>query len=178
MSLLERLLHAAEEGARVGSVIEILALQALACQAQGDTSSALAALERALSLAEPEGYVRVFLDEGRSMAPLLYEAASREVAPEGARRVLALLAARPSGEPEDPRSYGRTDTGPALLSRREVEVLRYIAAGLTNQEIAARLYLSPYTVKAHARTIYDKLDAHSRTLAVAKARQLGILPRL
>ena len=75
--LLERLLHAAEEGGRIGSVIEILALQALAHQAQGNTSSALVPLERALSLAEPEGYVRVFVDEGPPMARLLQEAASR-----------------------------------------------------------------------------------------------------
>jgi LuxR family maltose regulon positive regulatory protein len=64
-----------------------------------------------------------------------------------------------------------------LLSEREIEVLRHIAAGLTNREIAARLFLSLFTVKAHARTIYDKLDAHSRTQAVARAQELGILPR-
>jgi LuxR family maltose regulon positive regulatory protein len=130
--LLERLLHAAEEGGRTGSAIEILALQALAHQALGDTSSALAPLERALSLAEPE-----------------------DSHPSGARH-----------------------EGKGLLSDRETEVLRLIAAGLTNREIAARLYLSLYTVKAHARSIYDKLDAHSRTQAVARARELGILPLL
>ena len=166
VGLLERLLRAAEQGGRMGSAIEILALQALAHQAQGDASSALAPLERALSLAEPEGYVRVFVDEGAPMALLLQEAASRGVAPDSTRR---LLAAFPSARP---------DAAQALLSDRETEVLRLIAAGLTNQEIAARLYLSLYTVKAHARSIYDKLDAHSRTQAVARARELGIPPLL
>jgi LuxR family maltose regulon positive regulatory protein len=164
--LLERLLHAAEEGGRIGSAIEILALQALTHQALGDTSSALGPLERALSLAEPEGYVRVFVDEGAPMARLLEEAASRGIAPDSARR---MLAAFPSPKPGGAKE---------LLSDRETEVLRLIAAGLTNREIAERLYLSLFTVKAHARSIYDKLDAHSRTQAVAKARELGILPLL
>ena len=112
--LLERLLHAAEEGGRIGSAIEILALQALAHQAQGDTSSALAPLERALSLAEPEGYVRVFVDEGPPMARLLQEAASRRVAPDSARRLLAAFpsTAKPpstQGAPE----RARTRSAPA-----------------------------------------------------------------
>jgi len=174
-SLLERLLHAAEGGGRIGSVIEILALQALAHQAQGDTSSALAPLERALSLAEPEGYVRVFVDEGPPMVRLLQEAASRGVAPDSARR---LLAAFPSTGPDGSHpSEGRCE-GMELLSDREIEVLHLIATGLTNREIATRLYLSLYTVKAHARSIYDKLDAHSRTQAAARSRELGILPLL
>ena len=173
--LLERLLPAAEQGGRIGSVIEILALQALAHQAQGNTSSALAPLERALSLAEPEGYVRVFVNEGPPMARLLQEVASRRVAPERAKRLLAAFpSARPGGaHPSEARCEGKEP-----LSKREIEVLQHMAAGLTNQEIAARLYLSLYTVKAHARSIYDKLDAHSRTQAAARARELGILPRL
>ena len=170
-SLLERLLHAAEEGGRIGSAIEILALRARAHQAHGDTTLALAPLERALSLAEPEGYVQVFVNVGPPLARLLEEAASRGVAPAAARR---LLAAFPSTGPDGAHPSGRKE----LLSEREIEVLRLIAAGLTNREIAARLYLSLYTVKAHARSIYDKLDAHSRTQAVARARDLGILPLL
>jgi LuxR family maltose regulon positive regulatory protein len=169
--LLDRLLIAAEEGGRVGSMIEIQALQALALQARGDTPAALSALDRALSLADPEGYVRVFLSEGPPMARLLQEAVSRGVAPESARR---LLAAFPHPGPGSVRPSAAKE----LLSEREVEVLRHIAAGLTNREIAERLYLSLFTVKAHARSIYDKMDAHSRTQAVAKARELGILPLL
>ena len=173
--LLERLLHAAEEGGRIGSVIEILALQALAHQAQGNTSSALAPLERALSLAEPEGYVRVFVDEGPPMIRLLQEVASRGIASDSARR---LLAAFPSARPGDAHPSEARCEGKEPLSKREIEVLQHMAAGLTNREIAARLYLSLYTVKAHARSIYDKLDAHSRTQAAVRARELGILPRL
>jgi LuxR family maltose regulon positive regulatory protein len=169
--LLERLLDAAEQGGRIGSAVEILALQALAHQALGDTPSALAPLERALSLAEPEGYVRVFVNDGPPMARLLKEAASRGVALESARR---LLAAFPLAGPGSARPSAVKE----LLSDREAEVLQHIAAGLTNREIAERLYLSLFTVKAHARSIYDKLDAHSRTQAVAKARELGILPLL
>ncbi|PKQ19237.1 MAG: helix-turn-helix transcriptional regulator [Actinobacteria bacterium HGW-Actinobacteria-6] len=173
IGLLERLLQAAEEGGRIGSSIEILVLQALAHHAQGDTSAALAPLERALSLAEPEGYVEVFVSEGPPMARLLTAAASRGIAPHYARR---LLAAFPSTAPDGAEPAGARCEGPGLLSDREIEVLHLIAAGLTNREIAARLFLSVYTVKAHARTIYDKLDAHSRTQATARARELGILP--
>jgi LuxR family maltose regulon positive regulatory protein len=173
--LLERLLQAAEQGGRVGSVIEILAMQALAHEALGDTSLALAPLERALSLAEPEGYVRVFVNEGPPMVRLLQEAASRAIAPDSARR---LLAAFPSAKPDGSHPSEARCEGMELLSKREIEVLQHIAAGLTNREIATRLYLSLYTVKAHARSIYDKLDAHSRTQAAARARELGILPLL
>jgi len=171
--LLERLLHAAEAGGRTGSVIEILAMQALAQQAQGNTTLALAPLEHALSLAEPEGYVRVFVNEGPPMAGLLQEAVFRAIASDSARRVLAAF---PSIPPNGARPSEAKCEGKELLSEREIEVLQHIAAGLTNREIADRLYLSLYTVKAHARSIYDKLDAHSRTQAVARARDLGILP--
>jgi LuxR family maltose regulon positive regulatory protein len=173
LALLERLLRAAEDGGRMGSAIEILSLQALAHQALGNTASALVSLERALSLAEPEGYVRVFVADGPPMARLLQEAASGGVAPDTARR---LLTAFPSTGPDGAGAPERRVEDRGLLSERELEVLHLIAAGLTNREIATRLYLSPYTVKAHARSIYDKLDAHSRTQAVAKARELGVLP--
>ena len=176
MGLVERLLQAAEEGKRTGSVIEILVLQALAHEAQGNIPPALVSLERALTLAEPEGYVRLFVDEGPPMAHLLYEALSRGVAPDYARR---LLAAFPIAEPE------QTDPSEPLapeselvepLSEREIEVLQLVAEGLTNQEVGTRLFLSLNTVKAHTRNIYGKLGVHSRTQAVARARALGVLP--
>ena len=173
VGLLERLLQAAEQGDRLGSVIEILALQALAHDAFGDTSSALASLERALSLAEPEGFVRVFVNEGPPMVRLLEEAASRKVAPASARRVLGAFR---SASPGRSHASAARLAGYEPLSEREIEVLQYIAAGFTNQEIADRLYRSLYTIKAHARSIYDKLDAHSRTQAAARARELGIPP--
>ena len=177
MELLERLLQSAEEGGRMGSVIEILLLQALAHEAQGDSPSALVPLERALMLAEPEGYVRVFVDEGIPMARLLYEALSHGVEPEYTRR---LLAAFPVAEPEQTTSSRLRGPESELvepLSARELEVLQLIAEGLTNQDVATRLYLSPHTVKVHARNIFTKLAVKNRAQAVARGRALGILSR-
>src|SRR5215210_2780794 len=175
MELLELLLKAAEEGGRMGSVIEILVLQALAHEAQGDSPSALVPLERALALAEPEGYVRVFVDEGIPMARLLYEALSHEVGPDYVRR---LLAAFPVAESEQTASSPMRGSNSELvepLSEREREVLQLIAEGLTNQEVATRLYLSLHTVKVHARNIFTKLAVKNRAQAVARGRALGIL---
>ena len=174
--LLQRLQIAAEAGGRYSKVIEIRLLQALTFQAGGETDRALSALEGALSLAEPEGFIRIFVDEGRPMARLLYQALEGGIAPGYVSR---LLSAFSSGEPMpvDPTTsltdrYGLVEP----LSERELEVLQLIAAGLTNREIAERLYLSPNTVKVHSRNIYGKLDSHNRTQAVARARDLGILP--
>jgi LuxR family maltose regulon positive regulatory protein len=173
--LLQQLLEIAEVGARTSRAIEILMLQALATQAGGDTDQAMSALQRALTLAEPEGFIRIFVDEGPPMARLLYEAVTRGIAPDYARR---LLAAFPDAAP--------VPTGPSIsqtpdsdliepLSGRELEVLALIAQGLTNPEIASRLFVSLNTVKAHTRNIYGKLGVHSRTQAVAKAKALGVL---
>ena len=173
LALLDRLLSAALHGARVGSAIEIQVVQAVAHEARGSRPEALVALERALALGEAEGYIQVFVDQGPPVAGLLRELAAHGSTPDSAARVLAAFPESGDGEgPPDARAVGASQP----LSAREVEVLRYIAAGLSNQQIATRLYVSKYTVKAHARTIYDKLDAHSRTAAVARARQLGILP--
>jgi LuxR family maltose regulon positive regulatory protein len=175
MGLLERLLKAAEEGGRTGSMIEILVLQALAYESQGNIPPALMSLERALALAKPEGYVRIFLDEGPPMARLLYEALSRGIAPDYVQR---LLAAFPVVEPEQADTSKKQATENELiepLSEREIEVLQLIAEGLTNQEIATRLYLSLHTVKVHAHNIYGKLGIKNRTQAVARGKALGIL---
>ncbi len=174
--LLQRLLEATETGGRTSRAIEILMLQALAFQAGGDTARAMAALERALTLAEPEGFIRAFVDEGPPMARLLYEAAARGIAPDYARR---LLAAFPVAQPEQTAPSTTQAPKPDLiepLSERELEVLQLIAEGLTNPEIASRLFLALNTVKAHTRNIYGKLGVHSRTQAVARARALGLLP--
>jgi LuxR family maltose regulon positive regulatory protein len=176
IGLLLRLLQAAEAGGRTSKMVEILGLQAMAAQAKGDKSLALAAIKNALTLAEPEGFVRIFVDEGPPMARLLYEAVTRGIAPDYARR---LLAAFPIGEPEQPepsRSQVPESELVEPLSERELEVLQLIAEGLTNPEIASRLFLSLNTVKAHTRNIYGKLGVHSRTQAVARARALGALP--
>ena len=157
----------------MGSVIEILALLALAHAAQGDIPLALVSLERAVTLSEPEGYVRLFVDEGPPMAHLLQEAASRGIAPGYTRRLLAAF----SPESEHPGPSIPQSVLVEPLSERELEVLQHIAEGFTNQEIADRLYLSLYTVKAHARNIYGKLDVNNRAQAVARARELGVLPQ-
>jgi LuxR family maltose regulon positive regulatory protein len=138
----------------------------------------MAVLKRALTLAEPAGFIRTFVDEGPPMARLLYEAVTRGIAPEYARR---LLAAFPVAEPErtDPsRTQVPESETVEPLSERELEVLQLIAEGLTNPEIASRLFLALNTVKAHTRNIYGKLNVHSRTGAVARARALGILPSI
>jgi LuxR family maltose regulon positive regulatory protein len=152
-----------------------LVLESLAFQALEDVDRALRRLERALSLAEPAGFVRLFLDKGQPVARLLYRAAEHGIAPEYAGR---LLAAFPSVEPM-PRVPPRPSPEMiAPLSEREREVLLLIAEGLSNRELAQRLFLSLSTVKTHTYNIYGKLHVHSRTQAVAKARALGILPPL
>jgi LuxR family maltose regulon positive regulatory protein len=174
--LLRRLLAATEVGGRISRAIEILNLQALSAQAGDDTATAITSLERALSLAEPGGFVRIFVDEGPPMARLLYDALKRGIAPEYTRR---LLAAFPVAEAEAAASPIGTTANDELvepLSERELEVLQLIADGLTNREIATRLFLSVNTVKAHTRNVYGKLGVHSRTQAAARAQVLGILP--
>jgi LuxR family maltose regulon positive regulatory protein len=151
-------------------------LQALASQARGDTDQAMDVLEQALTLAEPGGFIRIFVDEGPPMARLLYEAATRGIAPDYARRLLAIF---PIAEPEqiDPtKTQAPKSELVEPLSEREIEVLQLIAEGLTNSEIATRLFLSLNTVKVHTRNIYGKLGVHNRTQAVARARALGVLP--
>jgi LuxR family maltose regulon positive regulatory protein len=175
-NLLLRVLRAAEAGDRTSKSIEIQILRALAFQAGGDTDQAMTALERALALARPGGFVRVFVDEGPPMAHLLHEASSRELAPDYARR---LLSAFPVIEPEQAApSESRAPRSELIepLSERELEVLQLIAGGLTNREIAARLFLSLNTVKAHTRNIYGKLGVHSRTQAMARSQEVGLLP--
>jgi LuxR family maltose regulon positive regulatory protein len=175
MGLLERLLEAAEQGERTGSVIEILMLQALAHEARGDIPAALVPLQRALTLAEPEGYVRVFVDEGIPMARLLYEALSHGVEPEHTRRLLAAFPVAESRQTPPSQLGGRKSEWVEPLSAREHEVLQLIAEGLTNQDVATRLYLSPHTVKVHTRNIFTKLAVKNRTQAVARGKALGIL---
>lgn len=173
MTLLERLLKAAQEAERTGSVIEILALQALAHEAQGDIPGALAPLERALTLAKPEGHVRIFVDEGQAIRTLLRHAAARGVAASYVQRLLSAF-----DEPADgaSNSAGAAATGlPEPLTEREIQILRLIAAGMRNQQIADQLFISLSTVKRHIANAYGKLGATHRTDAVARANRLGLL---
>jgi LuxR family maltose regulon positive regulatory protein len=173
--LLRRLLDNAEDGGRISRVIEILMLQALAWQAKDDTTQAMNTLERALALAEPGGFIRIFVDEGAPMAHLLYEALDHGIAPNYVRRLLAAFPSAEAEQTDQKKSQARALELVEPLSEREIEVLQLIAEGLTNQEIAARLYLSLNTVKVHSRNIYGKLGVNNRTQAVARAGGLGIL---
>ena len=165
LRLLIRLLSMTETAGALGSAIDVLVLSALALQAEGASDRALPPLERALTLAEPEGYVRTFVDEGEPMAMLLRQAAAQGTVPAYVGRLLAAF-----GTEAD-------DSSPLLepLSNRELTVLRLITAGLSNREIADELYLSLNTIKTHTKSIYSKLNAHSRTQAVNRARDLGLL---
>jgi LuxR family transcriptional regulator, maltose regulon positive regulatory protein len=166
-SLLERLLQTAQEEGRLGVQIEALALQALGHERQGERPQALIALEQALRLAEPEGYVRLFADLGLPLARLLQAAQARAVLPD---YVAALLAAFGEGLPSP-----ALETLPEPLTAREQEILEMLAAGLTNRQIAAQLVISPQTVKKHTGNIYGKLGVNNRTGAVARAREVGLL---
>jgi LuxR family maltose regulon positive regulatory protein len=174
LNLLERLLKAAE-GKRMGSVLEILVTQALVYWGQGSTSRAFATLERALTLAQPEGYARIFVDEGEPMRLLILDFRSRiEKQSSGHGHLLLvyvdkLLSA--FAQPKDMVQSGLT--GP--LSQRELEVLRLVAQGLSNREISERLFLALSSVKGHNQIIFSKLQVQSRTEAVARARELGLL---
>jgi len=140
----------------------------MARQARGERAAALVLLERALHRAEPEGYLRLFADLGLPMGRLLQMARARGMRLEYVDRLLAAF-----GQP------GLTQPGaaalPEPLTERELEVLRLLAAGLTNREIAARLVVSAETVKKHCGNIYSKLGARNRTEAVARARALDLL---
>ena len=170
LHLLERLLKAAEEGKRTGSMIEVSILQALAHHARGNKAQALASLKRGLTLAEPEGYVRIFVDEGQVMTELLTGMSEVEGSKEYIRKLLSAF-----GKQSD--AHLPTPSQPLIdpLSDRELEVLRLVAHGLSNDEISKRLFLSVSTVKGHNLRIFGKLQVKSRTEAVARARELGLL---
>jgi len=174
IGLLERLLQAAEEGRRMGSVIEILALLALAHAAQGDIPLALVSLERALTLAEPEGYVRIFVDEGEAMR-LLIEKQSRNRDHPLSGYTDKLLAAftQPVAAPKSaiiPRKSDMIEP----LSERELEVLKLLRTDLNGPEIARECMVSLSTVRTHTQNIYAKLGVNNRRAAVRRAEELDL----
>ena len=184
LTFLRRLLESAQSEGRMGQVIEILVLRALALESRGGAEEAMDALGRALTLAAPEGFVRLFLDEGVPMAALLSRLLRRRradgvgngVAGEYAGELLRRFAVE-----APPRSEGRrAPAGPLLvgfepLSERELQVLRLLAAGRSNTQIARELYLALGTVKAHVHRIYGKLLVGNRTEAILRSRELGLL---
>ncbi|MBE3561882.1 MAG: AAA family ATPase [Ktedonobacteraceae bacterium] len=188
LTLLQRLRQAAEQDGRTGSLIGILALEALTYHVQGQTARALPILARALALAEPEGYIRTFIDEGEPMVTLLQTlltlsqrsqlATASAIPPVSSSYLRQLLAAAGIQDAAAPEQNGQNGAGRSsseLLSERELEILRLIAAGLSNQEIMEQLVIARSTLKTHINHIYGKLDVRSRTQAVAQARALNLL---
>jgi LuxR family maltose regulon positive regulatory protein len=191
VGLLERLRQAARRSQRMGTVIEVCLLQALANYALGQKIEAFTALERALSLAEPEGYIRLFLDEGTVVAQLLTEFIEWKENTPGkdsreettyAHTLIACFARIPSDVrgTSSQKRINRTRPDGQLplvepLGEREKEVLQYLAAGLSNQAIADEMVVAVSTVKSHLKSIYSKLNVESRTRAVARARELHLL---
>jgi len=190
ISLLDRLLDAAESGGRVRSVIEIRVVQALIQRALGDTHAALVSLQRALVLAEPEGFVRIFVDEGLPVKQLLREVSSLQYLPNYTRKLLAAFGAdQQQGGGDDmpaptvlgfPVSLTR-EARPAKtalvepLSQREIEVLSLFRTELSGPEIAQELMVALSTVRTHTKSIYSKLNVNSRRAAVRRAIELKLI---
>jgi len=176
LPLLECLLKAAQSMGRYGDEIRILVLKALAFQTLEDKVSAVGSLSQALTMAKPEGYVRIFVDEGQPMADLLEQTISQNIEADYARNLLAAF-------PEQVQQAVKFDVElitsiqPLVepLSERELEVLRLMAAGLKYNDVADKLVVSVNTVRHHTRNIYSKLDVNSRSQAVARAQDLGLL---
>ncbi|MGF1497862.1 MAG: LuxR C-terminal-related transcriptional regulator [Elainellaceae cyanobacterium] len=178
IQLLTRLLTAAEAQNRTGSVIKILVILALAREAEGDVVAAISSLERALNLAEPEGYVRIFAEHGTPMARLLQQALTRGITPTYTQRLLTASEAwgQPSKASPHPPIY--PSTHPLLiepLSQRELEVLRLLTTELTGPEIARELVVALSTVRTHTKRIYSKLNVTNRRAAVKRAVELGLI---
>jgi LuxR family maltose regulon positive regulatory protein len=197
LALIEPFLAAVEQlgGQRTGRAVELRILRALALQGLGETDQALEALALALSIAEPGGYIRLFLDEGEPMAHLLREAAAHGIAPAYVRKLLSAWDGEPSGQapvsavPQEAAAHPPSPTihppSPAVprppsplvepLTDREREVLGLLATHLNSTEIAGQLCISTHTARYHIKNIYGKLGVHRRTEAVERARELGLL---
>ncbi|MDQ5826076.1 MAG: LuxR C-terminal-related transcriptional regulator [Chloroflexota bacterium] len=177
LAVLEPLRREVEAKAWEDERLKVMLLQAVALRAQGEKDEALQLLGEAMSMSEPGGFIRIFVDEGAPMAQLLAEAITRGIMSAYASRLLAAF------EPEKPGSAGQSPLHlvprpqPLVepLSQRELEVLQLIAQGLSNRDISERLFLALDTVKGHNRKIFDKLQVQSRTEAIARARELGLL---
>ena len=172
LELTKRLALSAESAGRMGHLIELLLLQALALDAQGNLDQALSCLERALVLAEPQGFVRIFLDNGNSIMHLLKEAARRNIAADYAIKLLNLI---DTGNQPDVPNDSPLSLLVDPLSNRELEVLQLMAQDLTYKEIANQIMVSLNTVRTHVKNIYSKLMVHRLSDAVAKAKELNLI---
>ncbi len=174
--MIEQTRLSAEADGRESQVIEALNLQALVLQEQGNASGAMEVLSHSLALAEPEGYIRLFIDEGKPMTTLLQSAFASDIAANYVTTLLAALEMQPLAA--ETIKHSSSSVRPPLLdplSERELDVLQLITEGHSNQETAQALYVSLGTVKTHLKHIYGKLDVHTRTQAIARARELQIL---
>ena len=169
LALSEHLLQQAQAAGRNGRIIELLILQSLAFHGSKDTQQALKILDRALTLGRPEGYVRIFLDEGEPMVQLLSQARSRRLGAGYAAQLL--LAGGHGGDARLPSAQPLIEP----FTGREIEVLKLIESGLSNDEIASRLVISLATVKRHISNIYGKLNVPSRTQAIFRAREFKLI---
>jgi LuxR family maltose regulon positive regulatory protein len=154
--------------------LKVMVLQAVAHHTHGETEEAVQLLGDALALAEPGGFIRIFVDEGPPMAQLLSEAAAHGIMPDYSGKLLAIFESE-AQKSEDTSYLPSTQPLIEPLSQRELEVLQLMALGLSNREISERLFLALSTVKGHNRRIFGKLGVQRRTEAVALARELGLL---
>jgi len=157
--------------------LKVMVLQTLARRAHGERDTAVQLLGEALALAEPGGFIRIFVDEGLPMAQLLAEATTHGVMPDHVGTLLAAFEAEKQRSSDKSALVVAPPAQPLIepLSQRELEVLRLIAEGLSNPEISGRLFLALDTVKGHNQKIFGKLQVQRRTEAVARARELGLL---
>jgi len=180
--ILDRLFQAAEANKRTGDLIEILVQQALYWYALNKKDHAFRLIERALTLAEPQGFVRSFIDEGESIRSLLLDCQTIinkriGVSIDNVSLTLLTYIDKLLAAFSQPTSLENAKDGDILepLSERELDILRLIATGLGNKEIAEILVIAPSTVKSHINNIYGKLGTHRRTQAIALAREHGLL---
>ncbi|MGD2253210.1 MAG: LuxR C-terminal-related transcriptional regulator [Anaerolineales bacterium] len=176
LATLEPLRRKVEAKAWEDERLRVMVLQAVALHACGERQKAVDLLGEALAMAEPGGFIRTFVDEGPSMASLLYLANAKGIAPDYVRRILAAFPVNKPVKKNAKDSQADRLLWVEPLSERELEVLQHIEEGFTNREIADQLYLSVNTVKVHTRNIYGKLGVNNRTQAVSRARDLGVLP--
>jgi LuxR family maltose regulon positive regulatory protein len=174
LNVLERFRQQVEEKGWADEQLKALVLEALAHHAHGEKEKAMQLLGEALTLAEPGGFIRLFIDEGEPMSQLLSEASAQGVMSDYISKLLAVFEAEKLKN-ADPSHLPSAQFLIEPLSQRELEVLQLIAQGLSNNEIGKRLFLALDTVKGHNRKIFDKLQVQRRTEAVARARELGLL---
>jgi LuxR family maltose regulon positive regulatory protein len=170
LATLEGFEEQAQAAGRLAQVIEICLLKALALQARGESAAAQVPFERCLTLAEPEGYVRLFLEAGEPVVALLQQAASRGICPAYASKLLSAFGEKSPSAPLLLHTFALVEP----LTKRECQVLQLICEGCSNQQISERLVVTMNTVKKHTSNIYSKLDVKRRTQAVARARELGL----